>query len=56
MDGIVEYDDVIAAYKAARMELELTAQALEIADMDGDGVVEMEADAEAIYSSYTGGK
>jgi len=54
MDGIVEYDDVIAAYKAAGMELELTAQALEIADMDGSGVVNM-ADAKAIYSIYTGG-
>lgn len=54
-DGVIEYDDVMAAYGAATGELTLTEEQLEIGNMDGIGLIEM-ADAEAIYQIYIGGE
>ena len=55
MDGVIEYDDVIAVYSAAMGERELTDTEKEFADWNGNGVIEL-ADAEAIYGIYTGGE
>ena len=53
-DGVVEYDDVMLAYKALEGEVQLTEQQLEIADVDGDGKFKKK-DLEVIYLLYTGG-
>lgn len=53
-DGIIEYDDVIAAYAAAKGERELNPEEMEIADMDGSGDIDEEKDVKAIYDLYTG--
>ena len=53
-DGIVEYDDVMLAYKASIGEAELAEQQMPMADMNGDNVID-NSDVEAIYKIYTGG-
>lgn len=55
MDGVIEYDDVIAVYGAAVGENQLTDTELEFADWNGNGVIE-QAEAEGIYKLYTGGE
>lgn len=52
-DGILEYDDVMAAYAAATGEAQLTEEKTMVADMDGNGQIDL-ADAEAIYKLYIG--
>ena len=53
-DGIVEYDDVMLAYKAFLGETELTAAQLAAVDTNGNGTVD-EAEFKAIYQLYIGG-
>ena len=53
-DGIMEYNDVMLAYKAFLGEAELTQAQMAVVDTDRDGTVE-EAEYQAIYQIYTGG-
>ena len=53
-DGIIEYNDVMMAYKAFLGETELTAEQLASVDTNGNGTVE-EAEYQAIYQIYIGG-
>ena len=53
-NGVVEYDDVMLAHRAAQGLAELTDQQLEIGDMDGDGQLD-DSDVAVIYQIYTGG-
>ena len=53
-DGIMEYNDVMLAYKAFLGETELTAEQLAAVDTNGNGTVE-EAEYQAIYQIYIGG-
>ena len=53
-DGIVEYDDVMLAYKAFLGEAELTGSQMAVVDADHSGTVE-EAEYQAIYQIYIGG-
>lgn len=53
-DGIVEYDDVMLAYRVSRGEAELTEQQMHMADLNNDAVID-NSDVEAIYRIYTGG-
>ena len=53
-DGIIEYDDVMLAYKAFLGEAELTAEQLAAVDANGNGTVE-EVEYQAIYQVYIGG-
>lgn len=53
-DGIIEYNDVMMAYKAFLGETELTAEQLAAVDTNGNGTVE-EAEYQAIYQIYIGG-
>ena len=53
-DGIIEYDDVMLAYRAFFGEVELTEMQLAAVDRDGSGTVE-EAEYQAIYEAYIGG-
>ena len=53
-DGIVEYNDVMLAYRAYLGEAELTADQLAAVDRNGNGAVE-EAEYQAIYQIYIGG-
>ena len=53
-DGIVEYDDVMLAYQASQGEVELTAQQMVLADINGDQQIDS-TDVDAIYRIYTGG-
>ena len=53
-DGIVEYNDVMLAYRAYLGETELTADQLAAVDRNGNGAVE-EAEYLAIYQIYIGG-
>ena len=53
-DGIIEYNDVMLAYKAFLGEAELTAEQLATVDTNGNGTVE-EAEYQAIYQIYIGG-
>ena len=53
-DGIVEYDDVMLAYKAFLGEAELTEGQMAVVDTNGDGSIE-EAEYQAIYQVYIGG-
>ena len=53
-DGIIEYDDVMLAYKAFLGEAELTAVQMAAVDANGNGTVE-ETEYQAIYQIYIGG-
>ena len=53
-DGIVEYNDVMLAYRAYVGEAELTDEQLAVVDANGNGIVE-EAEFRAIYQIYIGG-
>ena len=53
-DGIIEYDDVMLAYKAFVGEAELTPEQMAVVDENANGVVE-EAEYQAIYTIYIGG-
>ena len=53
-DGIVEYDDVMLAYKAFLGEVELTPKQMAVADTNRSGTIE-EAEYQAIYQIYIGG-
>ena len=53
-DGVVEYNDVMLAYKAFLGQAELTDEQLAAVDRNGNGAVE-EAEYQAIYQIYIGG-
>lgn len=53
-DGVIEYDDVMLAYRAFLGEAELTSAQLAVVDSNGNGTVE-EAEYQAIYEMYLGG-
>ena len=53
-DGIVEYDDVMLAYKAYLGETELTQEELAVVDRNGNGTIEAE-EYQMIYQIYIGG-
>ena len=53
-DSIIEYNDVMLAYKAFLGEAELTEAQMAVVDTDRDGTVE-EAEYLAIYQIYIGG-
>ena len=53
-DGIIEYNDVMLAYKAFLGEAELTEAQLAVVDTDRNGTVE-EGEYRAIYQIYIGG-
>ena len=53
-DGIIEYDDVMLAYKAFAGETKLTPEQLAVVDENGNGSVE-ETEYKAIYTKYIGG-
>ena len=53
-DGVIEYNDVMLAYKAFLGETELTAAQMAAVDSNGNGIVE-EAEYQAIYQIYIGG-
>lgn len=53
-DGIVEYNDVMLAYKAFLGEAELTQKQMAVVDTNRNGTVE-EAEYQAIYQIYIGG-
>lgn len=53
-DGIIEYNDVMLAYKAFLGEAELTGSQMAVVDSNRNGTVE-EAEYQAIYQIYIGG-
>ena len=53
-DGIIEYNDVMLAYKAFLGEAELTQEQMAVVDSDRSGTIE-EAEYHAIYQIYIGG-
>ena len=53
-DGIIEYNDVMLAYKAFLGEAELTEEQLAVVDTNRNGTIE-EAEYQAIYQIYIGG-
>lgn len=53
-DGIIEYNDVMLAYKAFLGETALTSEQLAIVDANGNGTVDAE-EYQAIYQIYIGG-
>lgn len=53
-DGIIEYDDVMLAYKAFLGEAELIPEQMAAVDANGNGTVE-ETEYQAIYQIYIGG-
>lgn len=53
-DGIIEYNDVMLAYKAFLGEAELTEEQMAVVDTDRSGTIE-EAEYHAIYQIYIGG-
>ena len=53
-DGIIEYNDVMLAYKAFLGEAELTQEQMAVVDTDRSGTIE-EAEYQAIYQIYIGG-
>ena len=53
-DGIIEYNDVMLAYKAFLKEAKLTPEQMAVVDSNGNGTVE-EAEYQAIYQIYIGG-
>ena len=53
-DGIIEYNDVMLAYKAFLGEAELTPEQMAVVDTNRNGAVE-ETEYQAIYQIYIGG-
>ena len=53
-DGIIEYNDVMLAYKAFLGETELAPEQMAAVDTDRNGTVE-EAEYQAVYQIYIGG-
>ena len=53
-DGIIEYNDVMLAYKAFLGEAELTEAQMAVVDTNRSGTIE-EAEYQAIYQIYIGG-
>lgn len=53
-DGIIEYNDVMMAYKAFLGKVELTPEQMAVVDTNQNGIVE-EAEYQAIYQIYIGG-
>ena len=53
-DGIIEYNDVMLAYKAFLGEAELTQEQMAVVDTNRNGTIE-EAEYQAIYQIYIGG-
>lgn len=53
-DGIVEYDDVVLAYRAYLKEVTLPQEQMVTVDRNGNGIVE-EAEYKAVYQAYIGG-
>ena len=53
-DGIIEYDDVMLAYKAFLGETQLTPEQMAVVDTNRNGTVE-ETEYQAIYTRYIGG-
>lgn len=53
-DGLIEYNDVMLAYKAFLGEAELTRSQMAVVDSNRNGTVE-EAEYQAIYQIYMGG-
>ena len=53
-DGIIEYNDVMLAYKAFLSEAELTEAQMAVVDSNRNGTVE-ETEYQAIYQIYIGG-
>ena len=53
-DGIIEYNDVMLAYKAFLCEAELTEAQMAVVDTNRNGTIE-EAEYQAIYQIYIGG-
>ena len=53
-DGIIEYNDVMLAYKAFLGEAELTEAQMAVVDANRSGTIE-EAEYQAIYQIYIGG-
>lgn len=53
-DGIIEYNDVMLAYKAFLGEAELPPEQMSVVDTNRNGTVE-EAEYQAIYQIYIGG-
>lgn len=53
-DGIIEYNDVMLAYRAFLGEAELTPEQMAVVDANGNGTIE-EAEYRAIYTMYIGG-
>ena len=53
-DHIVEYDDVMLAYKGFLGEEQLTEEQMAVVDTNGNGTIE-EAEYKAIYQIYIGG-
>lgn len=55
LDGIVEYDDVMAAYQELQLtEKTFTDDQKKVADLNNNGYID-EGDVSAIYNIYTGG-
>lgn len=54
-NGVLEYDDVMMAYKASLGEVSLTEEQKLLADINGDQKID-HLDVEKIYEIYTGGK
>ena len=53
-DGIIEYNDVMLAYKAFLSEAELTEEQMAVVDTNRNGTIE-ETEYQAIYQIYIGG-
>ena len=53
-DGIIEYNDVMLAYKAFLGETELSEEQMAVVDTNRSGTIE-EAEYQAIYQIYIGG-
>ena len=53
-DGIIEYNDVMLAYKAFLGEAELTQEQMAVVDTNRNGTIE-EAEYQTIYTIYIGG-
>ena len=53
-DGIIEYNDVMLAYKTFLGEAELTSEQMAVVDTNRNGTIE-EAEYQAIYQIYIGG-
>ena len=53
-DGMVEYDDVMLAYRAYLGETELTPKQLALVDENENGIVD-ESEYQSVYRAYLGG-